>query len=114
MADAPDHRPIRVQRSDLRAFARALLEDAGSTPEHARVVADHLIEAELMGLKSHGVMRVPQYLDDIASGGIDPAALPAITSVAPGRAALDGRKGFGQVAGMAMVAEAVRLGRTTG
>jgi LDH2 family malate/lactate/ureidoglycolate dehydrogenase len=59
-------------------------------------------------------MRVPQYLGDIASGATLAAAVPTVLSVAPGRAAVDGNLGFGQVVGMAMAEAAVRLGRAVG
>jgi uncharacterized oxidoreductase len=106
--------PVRVAAAALASFGTQLLRAAGATPAGAAAVIDHLLAAEAMGLRSHGVLRIPQYLDDIAAGGIDPAADPVITTPAPGRAACDGRKGFGQVAGMAMAEEAVRLARDTG
>ena len=109
-----DLRPVLVAGANSRAFCRRLIEAAGATPEHAAIVVDHLIEADTMGLKSHGVMRVPQYIEDIANGGIDPVAAPAIRTIAPGRAAADGTRGFGQVVGVAMAKTAVDLGRQTG
>jgi hydroxycarboxylate dehydrogenase B len=109
-----EDRSVRVPRAELSKFCRALLERAGATPENAAIVIDHLVEADRMGLRSHGVMRVPQYLDDIAAGGIAPAAEAKISVIAPGRAAFDGDKGFGQVIGMAMVREAVRLAQGSG
>jgi len=78
------------------------------------VVSLHLVEADAMGLKSHGVMRVPQYLDEMTAGAINPGALPTVTRLAPGRARIDGDKGFGQVVGMAMAEEAVRLASDAG
>ena len=105
---------MRVARPDLSALGRSLLQAAGAPADNAAVVVDHLLEADAMGLRSHGVMRVPQYLDDIAGGGIVPAAAPAFTRTAPGRALVDGGKGFGQVVGVAMAREAVRLARETG
>jgi uncharacterized oxidoreductase len=114
MSDVLDSPPVRVPRAALAAFGRALLASAGAPPAHAQVVVDHLLEADAMGLRSHGVMRIPQYLDDVAAGATDPAAVPTVDSPAPGRAAVDGNLGFGQVVGMAMAAEAVRLAGTTG
>jgi uncharacterized oxidoreductase len=105
---------VLVEREPLAALGRALLAAAGATAEHADAVVDHLIEADTMGLKSHGIMRVPQYLDEIAKGEIDPAAAPEFTLTAPGRAACDGNKGFGQVVGQAMAHEAARLAGATG
>ena len=101
--------PVLVSKSELAALGRQLLEAAGATPANAAVVVDHLLEADAMGLASHGIIRLPQYLDDIAAGGIAPAAAPVVTTAEPARAAMDGHKGFGQVVGVRMVDEAVRL-----
>jgi LDH2 family malate/lactate/ureidoglycolate dehydrogenase len=100
---------VTVDRSELGAFCRALLEPAGARSEHAGVVADHLVEADAMGLHSHGVIRIPQYLDDIVQGGIDPASRPRVEQRTPGRSHVDGACGFGQVAAAVMTREAVRL-----
>jgi hydroxycarboxylate dehydrogenase B len=103
-----------VERARLAGLGKALLAAVGATADHAGAVVDHLIEADTMGLKSHGVMRIPQYLEDIAAGGIDPVAAPVFAQAAPGRAACDGNRGFGQVVGQAMAHEAVRLAGATG
>ena len=106
-AAAGDEPPIAVTSGDIADVAAAMLRHAGASPEHAAIVIDHLVTAERMGLASHGLMRVPQYLDEIRSGVIDPAAEPAFERTAPGRLSVDGRRGFGQVVGMRMV-EALR------
>jgi uncharacterized oxidoreductase len=105
---------VLVEREPLAGLARALLIAAGATAEHAGAVVHHLLEADAMGLRSHGVMRVPQYIEEIGRGEVDPVAAPVFVQAAPGRAACDGNKGFGQVVGQAMAQEAVRLARTTG
>lgn len=110
-ADAPG---VRVARAPLAELGERLLSAAGAPAEAARTVIAHLLDADAMGLRSHGVMRVPQYLGDIARGETDPAAVPTITKLAPGRALADGHRGFGQVVGLAMAAEAVALARGTG
>ncbi|HZP18895.1 MAG TPA: Ldh family oxidoreductase [Bauldia sp.] len=113
-AAAAELAPVRVDRGALAALSRALLEAAGASAENAGVVVEHLLEADAMGLKSHGIIRVPQYLADIAAGGIDPDASPTLTETAPGRMAVDGNSGFGQVVGVAMAREAARLAGKTG
>jgi uncharacterized oxidoreductase len=105
---------VAVSRAELDTFCRALLEVAGATPANAAIVVGHLIEADAMGLQSHGVMRIPQYLDDIGSGGIDPSAAPRVERRRPAHSHVDGQKGFGQVVGMAMADEAVRLAEDVG
>jgi LDH2 family malate/lactate/ureidoglycolate dehydrogenase len=78
------------------------------------VVVDHLVESSAMGLHSHGVMRIPQYLAEIAVGIIVPDAEPEVVRVGPSRLAIDGCRGFGQVVGMAMVEALVPVARETG
>ena len=111
---APALPPVRVARAALARFARDLLVAKGASAAHADIVVDHLIEADSMGLMSHGVMRVPQYLADIGAGDTDPRALPRVARLAPGRAAVDGAWGFGQVVGAAMAAETAMLAAETG
>jgi LDH2 family malate/lactate/ureidoglycolate dehydrogenase len=84
------------------AVAAQLLAAAGAPPKHARTVALHLVDAEMCGARSHGLQRVPQYAAEIAAGEIDPSAEPAVDG-GGARWLVDGRRGFGQVAGAAAV-----------
>jgi LDH2 family malate/lactate/ureidoglycolate dehydrogenase len=110
----PQHQAFRVHAADALTLGRALLERAGALPEHARVVVEHLIAASAMGLHSHGIMRVPQYLAEIEAGVIDPGAEPEIVQTGASRLSVDGRRGFGQVVGMRMVEALVPLAWATG
>jgi len=47
---------------DLHRLASRIFEAAGSNPEEARVIADHLIDANLSGHDSHGVGLIPDHL----------------------------------------------------
>jgi hydroxycarboxylate dehydrogenase B len=106
---------VLVPQSALRRFARDLLMlRGGASAAHADIVVDHLLEADAMGLRSHGFMRVPQYLAEIKTGEINPRAAPRIAPSSPGRASVDGERGFGQVVGRAMAEEAARLAAETG
>ena len=64
-----DHvRPDRVPVDDLRAFVTRVLIETG-VPEHDTfVVADSLVQADLWGHQSHGVLRLPWYLARLRSG----------------------------------------------
>jgi LDH2 family malate/lactate/ureidoglycolate dehydrogenase len=92
----------------------ALLERSGATADHARIVMDHLITSSAMGLHSHGVMRVPQYLSEMQAGIINPTARPKAVQTAPARLHMDGQRGFGQVVGMLMVEALAPVARTAG
>ena len=63
----------------------------------ARRVAELLVESNLVGHDSHGIIRVSQYVATIERGEIDPHAEVAIESETEASAVLDGHWGFGQV-----------------
>ena len=46
---------VVIEHAELRGIALRVFEAAGSEPEEARIMADHLIEANLRGHDSHGV-----------------------------------------------------------
>ena len=106
--------PVRVAAAPMERLGIALLEDAGAPPEYAQMVMRHLLEASAMGLHSHGVMRVPQYLDEIAKGVIDPRARVEVRQVTPTRLLLEGNHAFGQVAGMRLVDEVLPVASELG
>lgn len=103
----PEPASVVLPSETLESLGQALLGHAGAPPEQAALVIDHLLTAERMGLRSHGIMRVPQYLEEIRGGLIDPAAEPEIVRSAPALLRVEGRRGFGQVVGARMV-EALR------
>jgi len=111
---ASQPKAYRVAPDEIMALGCALLERAGAPPKHAQIVMDHLVASSAMGLHSHGVMRIPQYLAEVASGIIAPAAEPAIVQSGASRLRVDGGRGFGQVIGTRMVDALIPLARQTG
>ena len=63
---------VLVGRAPIVRLGVALLVRAGAPEAAARTVMDHLADASAMGLHSHGLIRIPQYLRDITTGEIDP------------------------------------------
>ncbi len=61
---------VRVEAGEAERFARQLFERAGVEPETARVVAGALIEADLEGHASHGLLQAPNYVRRIRAGTI--------------------------------------------
>ena len=79
----------------LEAASLRLLEAAGTPSDIARCVAAHLVDANLKGVDSHGVQRLPDYITEIERGDIEPAARPVLDKETHGTAVFDGRRGFG-------------------
>jgi len=78
----------------------AVLEGAGLATDKARIVADSLVDADLNGVASHGVMLVPMYVDRLISGSVTLAESATIVRDDGGAAAvLDGGHALGQLTG---------------
>ncbi|TCS61872.1 ureidoglycolate dehydrogenase (NAD+) [Primorskyibacter sedentarius] len=65
---------------DLKAYAAALLQGGGYSPAHAERTADILVWANARGANSHGVLRIPRYVEMVEQGLIDPKAEPELVS----------------------------------
>ena len=97
-----------------RAFAHALLAAHGLPDGDARRAAECLVLADLRGVQTHGLLRLPGYLDRIRKGMIDPKPALAPARVTPVAASLDGKSGLGFVVGTRAMAEAVAMARASG
>ena len=87
-----------IQSEILLELAEALLVRGGADPNAARLVAESLVGADLRGVDSHGVMRIPGYLEQIDDGTIQPRARPQIVRETRATVVVDGNRGFGQLA----------------
>jgi len=82
----------------LRDIASDLLVAAGTSLENARLIGDSLIDANLAGHDSHGILRLPRYLQAAMNGRVNPAVEPAIVSKKAATAVIDAGYGWGQTA----------------
>jgi uncharacterized oxidoreductase len=98
-----------VERLVTAIFARA-----GSNDGEARTIARHLVEANLVGHDSHGVIRVPAYIDWLRKGLVlaNRSALTVFENDAV--AVMDGQFGFGQVIGEQAMAVGIAKARKHG
>src|SRR3954463_15073255 len=65
-----------ISQEKLTVFAAACLEKLGLLAADARLVADTLVAANLRGVDSHGIVRLPHYATRLRNGTIK--ARPAI------------------------------------
>ncbi|MCI3221871.1 Ldh family oxidoreductase [Streptomyces sp. NP-1717] len=89
--------PHTVSAADLSRFATAAAEYHGVPAADARLLADTLVTAELWGHASHGMLRLPWYLDRIRSGATAATAAPEVVSDNGAVMVIDGNDGLGQV-----------------
>ncbi len=100
--------------SSLRDFGAAIFERLGLPAPHAVLVADCLVRANLRGLDSHGVARIPIYAKRLRLGLVNPRPTLTVIPVAPSAASLDGEDGMGMVVGTKAMDVAIGLARDTG
>jgi len=81
----------------LRAVGRRIFVAAGAPEDVAAQVADSLVENNLAGHDSHGIIRIPAYVQAIQRGGIVPGARPTVVRETPTAALIEGNLAFGQV-----------------
>ncbi|HEX2130360.1 MAG TPA: Ldh family oxidoreductase [Actinophytocola sp.] len=98
-----------VSASELRALSVRILVAAGASEADAEVVAGSLVESNLLGHDSHGVRRLPAYVDAVHAGRIDPRAVPQAETTRPGAVVVHGRRAFGQLAAARAVRELAGL-----
>jgi len=87
----------------LRDLGRRIFEAAGTPPDIAEHVANHLVDSNLAGHDSHGVIRIPWYVTQVQDGSVRPAARPRIVEDRPAAALISGEWGFGHPAATAAV-----------
>jgi uncharacterized oxidoreductase len=86
-----------IPADQLKTIAIELFRAIGVAEDKVQVVANRLVEANLAGHDSHGVLRLPHYVRMIQGGAIQPDAEIEVVRQTPSSAVIDGRWGFGQV-----------------
>jgi LDH2 family malate/lactate/ureidoglycolate dehydrogenase len=100
--------------SALREFSAAIFQRLGLPQTQALTVADCLVRANLRGLDSHGVARIPIYAKRLRLGLVNPRPTLTVNQVARSAASLDGEDGMGMVVGAKAMEAAIELARDTG
>ena len=87
----------RIDPDELRRFTTDVLVGCGVPEADAAIVSDSLVQADLWGHQSHGVLRLPWYVARLRSGAMTARTDPAVLSDTGPLVLLDGRHGVGQV-----------------
>src|SRR6516162_3495013 len=105
---------IVIAHNDLHGIALRVFEAAGSEADEARIIADHLIEANLRGHDSHGVGLIPGYLQRLAGGTAVPNRKGRIVSENGSLIVYDGERAWGQIAAREATLIGIAKARETG
>lgn len=100
------HPPVLIAAETLETLVRDIFVAAGCEAGEAKVISSHLLGANLAGHDSHGVVRVPRYIDWLQAGHVFFGRKPRIVTDGGAFALLDADFGFGQ----SVAREATELG----
>ncbi len=103
-----------LESSALITFSTAIFAAAGARDEDSGIVSESLVEANLVGHDSHGVMRLPFYVEWMEKGWVNTEAEFKVVTEAGSFAVIDGDWGFGQVMGRKATELAIRKARENG
>ena len=106
--------PFYAAVEAAEAFGRRLLVAHGLSEEDAAIMAGCLVRADLRGVDTHGLQFLPQYLDRVRRGLVNPKPNLVVERVTPVVGSLDGENGFGFVVATKAMAAAIDMAREFG
>ena len=95
---------VSITAAKALAVLSERLRAAGCPRDSAQQVAEHLVDASLCGVESHGLMRVIQYIEQYQSGYMQAEASPEFRQLPSGSYEVDGNNGIG-IPAMALATE---------
>ncbi|MCS7269349.1 MAG: malate/lactate/ureidoglycolate dehydrogenase [Geminicoccaceae bacterium] len=105
---------MRVAVEPLKRLVAEIFRRAGCPDDEAGRIAHYLVKANLAGHDSHGVIRVPRYLEWLRQGRVYAGRHVEVVMETPVLLVLDGRHGFGQTIGPQACALGCRKAKENG
>ncbi|MEW6046817.1 MAG: Ldh family oxidoreductase [Bacillota bacterium] len=108
------NQPIYVEYAQLERFATALFVRSGLAPEGASLVSRCLVMADLRGVDSHGVTRIPIYVKRLEKGLVNPHPQVRAERVSASVCLVDGDNGMGALVGTRAMEQALSMAGEAG
>jgi LDH2 family malate/lactate/ureidoglycolate dehydrogenase len=105
---------VRIPADQLAAFVARLFAATGLSPAAAEKVANGLVEADLEGLASHGVMLVDMYIERLQGGSASKETAAVVVVERQGAIVLDAGNALGQLTGDQAMSLAIDKARQFG
>jgi LDH2 family malate/lactate/ureidoglycolate dehydrogenase len=104
----------RIPVSVLRGYLTQAAARVGVPNDQRELLIDSFVEADLRGVGTHGLMRVPAYFRAFARGIVNPAPAVHVVRAVGATTLLDGDNGLGMVVGQIAMDRAVALAQKHG
>ena len=105
---------VRVDWQALKDFSKEVFVRAGFTPEGAKLQADVLVWANLRGVDSHGVLRIPWYVELVDKGHMKPRPNIRVEKETPATLLMDADYAPGPVVTVPAMKRAIEKARKVG
>ncbi len=105
---------VRVDWRSLKEFTRELFERVGLPSQDAETEAEVLIWANLRGVDSHGVLRIPWYVRSVDRGQMNPRPKIQIERETPATLLIEADRAFGPVVTVFAVGQVMRKAQEVG
>ena len=102
------------RKDTLTDLVHDILSGCGVEKADAEVTANVLVAAEMRGIPSHGLLRLPDYIRMLRSGRINAGGVPKITHQGPSTVSLNGDNSLGPVAASRAMDMAIEKAATAG
>lgn len=108
-------KPILYDLHTLKEFCINVFMKSGINQSDAEIISDTLMFAELRNIQSHGIVRLPTYIERMEKGIVNKNAnMKFINNNAAAVSILDADNGMGQVAGYMAMNQAIEIARIYG
>jgi LDH2 family malate/lactate/ureidoglycolate dehydrogenase len=104
----------RVPAAELQEFTKSVFIAAGLPSEDAALEAEVLVWANLRGVDSHGVLRIPSYVDLIDRGDMNPRPKIRVEKETAATVLIDGDRALGPVVTTVAMRRAIEKARAAG
>jgi ureidoglycolate dehydrogenase (NAD+) len=104
----------RIQHDALLSVVSEVFLRCGMREGDAAYLASTLVAADLRGVHSHGVLRVPEYVKKLTVGGVDPRGTPSVVRDFGACQVVDGGNSMGQIGMRFATEKAIERAATTG
>jgi LDH2 family malate/lactate/ureidoglycolate dehydrogenase len=98
----------RINADELQTFVASIFQQVGMSEADAGLLAESLVFADLRGVHSHGVLRVPEYVTKLTVKGVNPKGKPKVVNAFGGCLVVDGDNSMGQIGMHFAMKEAIR------
>jgi LDH2 family malate/lactate/ureidoglycolate dehydrogenase len=98
---------LLIAADTLTGACERLLEKTGVPKDQAKLISEVVVEADLRGIGSHGILRLPAYIRRVLAGTMTADTQPVVLREREASLLLDAQCGFGQVAAVFAMEQAI-------